>query len=65
MRGTWRAERDEAQKNVVAFVDGDPHDLEVILEEVGDDECILREETKAVVGTSFGGARLDRLVLSY
>ena len=39
----------------------DPHDLEVMLEEVGDDECIFREDTKAVVGTSFGGVQLDRL----
>ena len=42
------------QNDVVAFVDGDPHDLEVNLEG-------LREETKAVVGTSIGGAQLDRL----
>ena len=49
------------QNNVVAFVDGDPHDFEVILEEVSDDECILHEETKTVIGTSFGGAQLDRL----
>ena len=42
------------------FVDDDPHDLEFILEEVGNDEGNLREETKVVISASFGGAQLDR-----
>ena len=35
------AERDEAWKVVVAFVNDDPRDLEVVLEEVGNDKCVL------------------------
>ena len=36
--------------------DDDPHDLKVVLEEVGNDECILHEETELGTGTPFGGA---------
>ena len=42
------------------FVVDDPHDLEFILEEVGNDEGNLREETKVVISASFGGEQLDR-----
>ena len=60
MLGEWgeveRTEGDEVWNIVVSFVDHDPHDLEVVLEEVGNDECILREETEVGVGSPFGGA---------
>ena len=52
------AERDEARV-IVVFVDDDSHDLEVVLEEIGNDDCILREETEVGVGTPFGGAQLE------
>ena len=48
-------ERDETRNVVVAFVDDDSHDLEVVLEEIGNDDCILREETEVGVGAPFGG----------
>ena len=54
------AERDEAQNIVVAFVNDDPHDLKVVLEEVGNDECILCEETEVGVGAPFGGTQLNK-----
>ena len=54
------AERVEARNAVVAFVDDDPHDVEVIVDEVGNDECILSEETEAGVGRPFGGPQLDK-----
>ena len=63
MLGEWGeveyAERDEARNVVVAFVDDDPHDLKVVLEEVGNDECILHEETEVGVGAPFGGTQLN------
>ena len=52
------AERDEV-RNLVAFVVDDPHDLELILAEVGNDECILSEEAEAGVGAPFEGLQLD------
>ena len=68
MLGEWGeveyTERDEARNVVIAFVDDDPHDLNVILEEVGNDECILREETEVGVGAPFGGAQLDKSALN-
>ena len=55
------AERVEARNVVVrvAFVDDDPHDLEAIFGAVGNDECILREETEVGVGAPFVGVQLD------
>ena len=55
------AEREEAQSDVVAFVDDDPHDLEIVLEEVRNVECILRQETKVVVSASLGGTWLTEV----
>ena len=54
------AERDEARNVVVAFVDDDSHDLEVVLEEIWNDKCILREETEVGVGAPFGRAQLNK-----
>ena len=54
------AERGEARNAVIAFVDDDPRNAEVIVDEVGNDECILSEETEAGVGRPFGGQQLDK-----
>ena len=54
----WREGRGTERRR--CFGDNDPHDLGVILEEAGNDECILREETKVVISASFGGEQLYR-----
>ena len=49
-----------ARNVVIAFVDDDSRDdLEVVLEEIGNDGCVLREETEVGVGAPFGGAQLE------
>ena len=55
-----RGTRCGMQNVVVAFVNDDPHDLKVVLEEVGNDECILHEETEVGVGAPFGGTQLNK-----
>ena len=52
--------RDEAWNIFIAFVNNDSHNFQVVLEEIGNGECVLHEETEVGVGTPFRGVQLDK-----
>ena len=52
--------RDEARNIFITFINDDSHNLQVVLKEIGNDECILREETEVGVGAPFRGVQLDK-----
>ena len=53
-------ERDEGRNDVVASATTILTILRLFWREFGNDECILREETKVVISASFGGEQLYR-----
>ena len=57
---SFSVQRGEAQNDVVASATTILTISRLFLEEVGNDECILREETEIAISASFGGAQLNR-----
>ena len=53
--GRQCAQCEEVRNVVVSSIDDDPDNFESVLEEVGNDERVLSEETEVSVGIRFGG----------